>query len=231
MRFSSKRWFTLREVLVIVVVVAIWLMSIITLLTYGLSYVQKSRQKIIAINLAREGIESIYQIRDTNRQRWAGQRDACWLKTNPLQDGWDDDCSNDTRMQSGSYVLNTAELSGQRYLLLTGYSTTWFNISDGIDANDLTYNLCFSGGLRIACPGVNSTTSEGMYLREIQGYGLFAKDVSVTWWQYLLCTDGESTCWSTSAKEFRFCSKVAYVWYGTGEVELCGILTNFAPLK
>lgn len=86
MRFSRKRGFTLWEILIIVIVISVGLLAIISLLTYGINYVQKSRQKIISINLAREGIEAMYQIRDTNRQRWAGMKESCRLKTNPLVD-------------------------------------------------------------------------------------------------------------------------------------------------
>lgn len=204
-------------------------MTIISLLTYGLNYVQKSRQRIIAINLAREGMESIYQIRDTNRQRRAGRKDQCRLKINPLLNTNNDECSNDTRMQSGSYVLSTDVISGQNYLFLSWGNISPLNIGDGIDTGDLNYSLCLSGGLRVACPGTVSVTSEGRYFREIRWYWLFAKDMNVTGWQYMNCTSGVDymNCGSPSAKEFRFCSKVVYMWYGTGEVELCGLVTNF----
>lgn len=229
MWFSRKRGFTLWEILVIVVVISVWMMSIISLLTYGLSYVQKSRQRIIAINLAREWIEAVYQIRDTNRQRWAGRKEECRLKTNPLVDSWSVWCSDDIWIQSGIYILDTHTTSGQTYFFLTGYTTGVLDISSGIGTWDLMYSLCFSGGLRMACPGVDMTTSEGRYFREIRWYGLFAKDTAITWWQYMTCTSGQNyfTCGSATAKEFRFCSKVVYVWFGTWEVELCGLLTNF----
>ncbi|MCX6822870.1 MAG: hypothetical protein NTX91_02640 [candidate division SR1 bacterium] len=229
MGFSRKKGFTLWEILVIIVVISVGLMAIISLLTYGLNYVQKSRQRIIAINLAREGMESIYQMRDTNRQRRAGRKDQCWLKINPLLDTNNDECMNDTRMQSGSYILSTNEISGQNYLLLSGGSMSSLNIGNGVDTGDLNYSLCLSGGLRTACPGTISVTPEGRYFREIRGYGLFIKDVPLTGGKYMSCTSGVDylNCGSSSAKEFRFCSKVVYMGYGTGEVELCGLITNF----
>jgi type II secretory pathway pseudopilin PulG len=228
MGFSRKKGFTLWEILVIIVVISVGLMAIISLLTYGLNYVQKSRQRIIAINLAREGIESIYQIRDTNRLRRAGRKEQCRLKTHPLLDNNNDGCSNDSWIQSGSYILDAHELSGQNYLSLS-WAAMWLNVGNGIDTWDLAYSLCLSGGLRIACPGTVSVTTEGRYFREIRWYGLFSKDTTITGWQYINCTSGVDylVCWSSSAKEFRFCSKVIYLWYGTGEVELCGLMTNF----
>ena len=222
MRFSSKRWFTLWEILVIVIVISVGILSIISLLTYGINFIQKSRQKVIAINLAREWIEAVYQIRDTNRQRRAGMKEECWLKIDPLEDERTPWCTDDTRMQSGFYILQPHTVSDQQYFLLTGFSSL------GLADNALQYSLCFSHWSRISCPGLTGVSSEGRYFREIQWYGLWAKDSSVTWWTYLPCTNGEDTdCGTTSAKEFRFCSRVMYMWYGTGSVELCGVLTNF----
>jgi len=138
---------------------------------------------------------------------------------------------NETWMQSGSYILDTNTLSGQSYLLLTGYSTGWLDISNGITTWALAYSLCLSGGLRIACPRTAMTTSEWRYFREIRWYWLFDKTVAISGGQYLPgCTSGATyqVCGATTAKEFRFCSRVVYVWFGTWEVQLCGLLTNFA---
>ena len=132
-------------------------------------------------------------------------------------------------MQSGYYILTTNVISGQNYLLLTGYASSGLHIEDWIAAHDLSYSLCLSGGVWVACPWVDAITKEGRYFREIRWYGLFSKDTTITWWQYINCTSGVdyTTCSSYAAKEFRFCSKVTYVGYGTWEVELCGLLTNF----
>lgn len=230
MKFSRTRAFTLWEILLIVVVISIGLLAIISLLTYGITYVQKSRQKIIAINMAREGMEAMYAIRDTNRRRWAWRKEQCWLKTNPLDPWLDLECPNDPWIESGYYVLDTEVLSGQRYFFLTWTFSGGVSLGNGIDTVDERYALCLSGGVWQACPWFSWTNAEWRYFREIRGYGLFAKDVALTGWQYMSCSSWLDyfTCGSPSAKEFRFCSKVMYVWYGTWEVELCGLLTNFA---
>ncbi len=49
-------------------------------------YLNRLRQQTIALNIAREGIESMYQIRDTNRRRRSSQKDQCRLKADPLSD-------------------------------------------------------------------------------------------------------------------------------------------------
>lgn len=47
-------------------------------------YLNRLRQQTIALNIAREGLESMYQIRDSNWRRRSSQKDQCRLKTDPL---------------------------------------------------------------------------------------------------------------------------------------------------
>lgn len=233
MRFSTRRWhillkkgFTIWEILIVIVVISIGLLSVIAVLNNGLTYVQKTRQKVIALNLAREGMEAVYQMRDTNRTRWAWVKDQCWLKIDPMTDEWALRCIDDTRFSTWSYVLEYKAYSGQYYFALT-WPQVSFDLSDGLDTGDLYYGLCQTWGLRYSCIAPNTT--EGKYFREIQWLWLYLKDVPVTWWTLIPCTWSLSNpdCWSPRAKEFRFCSKVYYIGDGTGEVKLCWVLTNF----
>jgi len=50
----KKSGFTIREILVVVVVISVGLLSVVVVLTNGMRYVQKIRQKVIALNIARE---------------------------------------------------------------------------------------------------------------------------------------------------------------------------------
>lgn len=107
MNFTRKRGFTLVEMLIIVFLLSVGLSGIILAMTHGMSFVQKTRQKVIAVNLAREGIEQVYNIRDTNRNLWAGQKEACWLKVNPFDTspGDGDACQDDPWFGQGNYIL------------------------------------------------------------------------------------------------------------------------------
>ena len=236
MEFSTKRLlasrklgFTIREILIIIVVVSIWLLSVVVVLTDGMKYVQKTRQRVIALNLAREWMEAIYQIRDTNRTRWAWVKDACWLKINPLVDDvWNETCTDDLRFTTGSYVLQRLTTWWQGYFALTGPFLPWINLSDGVDSGDYVFSLCQQSGYWDACIWQSPTTSEGKYFRQIDGLWLYLKDTTDTWWTLITCTWWLSSgCWTSTAKEFRFCSKVAYIGDSTGEVQLCGVITNF----
>lgn len=248
MGFSTKRWtvpacptgnfkksaFTLREVLVVVVVISIWLMSVIVVLTNGNKYIQRTRQKVIAINLAREGMEAVYQIRDTNRTRWAWVKDSCRLKVNPMVDdnGSASTCTDDFWMTSGYYILQRSQTWGQSYfsLIWSGYRPflSWITLSGWISAHDKRFTLCHQTWYRDACPWSTPSTSEWRYFRQIQWLWLYRKDINIAWWSWLSCSSWNSlVCWSSVAKEFRFCSKVAYIGESTWEVQFCGVITNF----
>lgn len=235
MKFSTRtlynkrtKGFTIREILVIIVIISIGLLSVVIVLTNGMKYIQKTRQKVVALNLAREWMEAIYQMRDTNRTRRAGVKDMCRLKINPLVD--EDPairCADDQWMMSGTYVLQRLALSWQEYFALTGIFSP-LNIGDGVHANDLLFSLCQTDGRRESCLGEESTTSEGKYFRQIQGLGLYLKDTTDKWWTEIVCSSWMNiACANDRAKEFRFCSKVAYIGENTGQVELCGVITNF----
>ena len=48
------------------------------------------RQKVTALNLAKEGVEVMYNIRDTNWRRRDSKKDLTWLKNDPLTIGNND---------------------------------------------------------------------------------------------------------------------------------------------
>ncbi len=235
MKFSTKRWrvlhtwgFTIREILIIVIVISVGLLSVVVVLTNGMKYVQKTRQKVVALNIAREWMEAIYQIRDTNRTRRAGVKDACRLKINPLVNEWNESCADDQWFSSGAYVLQRLTAWGQEYFALTGPVMAQLILGNGIDTGDLQFSLCQINGRWESCMWTLATTSEWKYFREIEWLWLYLKDVAITWWELITCTWWTVLwCGTNRAKEFRFCSKVAYVGDGTGEVKLCWVLTNF----
>lgn len=234
MKFSTKRWiigvkrgFTIWEILIIIIVISVGLLSVVVVLTNGMKYVQKTRQKVVALNLAREWMEAIYQIRDTNWTRRAWVKDACWLKINPLLDEWTQRCNDDPRFTSGVYVLQRLSTWGQEYFALTGPMLTWINLANGIE-NNSWFSLCQHPGYWDSCIGQIAETSEGTYFREIEWIWLYLKDSVNSWWDLISCPWWTTPdCWTASAKEFRFCSRVVYIGDSTGEVKFCGVITNF----
>lgn len=223
---QHKKGFTLFEILLMVIIIWVWIMAIVVALNNGLSFIQKTRERTIAINLAREWIEAVYQIRDTNRKRRWWKKESCRLKIDPLQDD-DTNCSNDTRMSNKYYFLTINTYSWQQYFSLSWWYTTWLDLSDGIDASDQNFALCQNtwDNSRYRCTSQFST--EWQFFRQIKWIWLFNKDSQTEWWSLLNCNTGEDSCGNNSAKEYRFCSQVQYIWKWRWTVELCWVLTNF----
>lgn len=77
LKFSSG--FTLMEVLVSVTVLSVGVVGAITLLNSSTSMIANSNNKVIAVNLAQEGIELVRNVRDTNFLRiTSGVVGASW---------------------------------------------------------------------------------------------------------------------------------------------------------
>jgi len=218
------------EIIIVVMVLSVWVVSAIAFVTNWLNFTKITRQKVIAINFAREGIESVYQIRDTNRQRWQWKKDQCWLKTNPLVDDGSVWCENDTWMWSWNYTI-VEVWSTSKYFVLSWVNWGWFDLSKWMSWNNISYRLCFSSGYWKACPWADRNewfSSEGIFLRQITGKWVFLKNTNTAGWDYIPCTDWTTNqCGSNTAKEYRFCSRVWYMGGTQGEIEICSLMTNF----
>ncbi len=214
--------------MVIVVIIALWLIVVLDALKNSNTYLQKTRQKIVAINLAREWVEQVINIRNTNRQKRAGDKEKSWLKLNPSVDEWNDWLENDPWFGSGYYIILTTTMSGQQYFYAKSLNhdllvDEWLN-----NSGNLEYSLCEKDWKRSACPGEVPQSSEWYFFRKIEWKWLFQKDSSNQGGEQINCPNGsDSQCSDDSAKEFRFCSIVEYFWITAGKVELCTILTNY----
>lgn len=102
------------EILLILVVISTALITIIASVSRTVRYVSEMRQRTIAMNLAKEGIESIYNIRNTNRRKRSANKDQCWLKNNPRTDEGNPGCENDKRIHQGSRTLNLHQEGGSK---------------------------------------------------------------------------------------------------------------------
>lgn len=224
----KRYWFTLFEVLFMVIIISVGILWILVALNNGFAFLQRSREKTIAINLAREWIEAVYQIRDSNRKRRGWKKENCRLKANPLLTS--PDCELDPWMTAGYYTLIQATTGQQEYFFLSGSYATGVEFSGGADTWDFDFSLCEnSDNTRSACPGSQAQSKEGLFFRQIHGIWLFQKDSPEIGGHEIVCTDWSSAalCGNASPKEFRFCSEVYYIGIGQWKVTLCGMLTNF----
>ena len=223
-------WFTIVELLISMIVISMALLSILGLLRVAVTYTNKTRQETIAVNIAREWIEWVYILRNTNRLRWSWEKDKHWL------------CNDWTCTQwlSGNLALHTLEYEDDTYGRIPYYNTIW-SLSSFEDSILWDTNLLLSTGNFIW--GLSPDTA-GKFYRAIIGLWLYQKDTNVVWGNLINCPNwnawsdyinwidinGNSFVWQCSdshPKEYRFCSRVEYEKNFQWKVELCGAITNY----
>lgn len=239
----SKKGFTLIELAVWTLLIGIWLTSIVNVLQYATRVTNSSKSEVVAINLAREGIETIFNIRDSNWKMFASKKDECRLSRLP-------DYTNAT-CEDLSWLHNQAWW--QYYYLKSPFKNivyfTWENIlmpaSGALTVTEAKWNdtnifswyrMCFfstSGSDSWYWDACNSApnwvfeTKYGRYYRSIEIKWLYRKD-AIAWWSTLNCTKwSDALCGTSEAKELRFCSRVDYYFGIARRVELCSAITNF----
>lgn len=217
---NKKKWFSLLEIMMIAIIVSSWMATILLWLWHANKYIQKSREKIIAINLAREGMEQIINIRDTNRKRNQGRKEEFRLNIDPIN-------NNTTRFSTGNYIILQWNTGWQIYFYWSWinvgyYENSWFNV------NNLKYALCQNTGWWYACPWTIPNSKEWYFFRSVRWVWLYQKNTNTIWGDLINCPNNtDSTCTNNNAKEYRFCVIVNYINESVGKVELCSVLTNF----
>lgn len=238
-----KKGFTLIELAVWTLLIGIWLTSIVNVLQYATRLTNSSKSEVVAINLAREGIETVFNIRDSNWKMFSSKKDQCRLSSQP--DYTNATCEDLTRLHNQAWW--------QFYYLKSPFKNiaffTWENILTPTSGallvvenkwNDAWistwYRMCFfdaSGSVSGYWDACNSAsngqfdTKYGRYYRSIEIKWLYLK-WWIPWWTPLTCTKwSDAWCGTSAAKELRFCSRVDYYFGIARRVELCSAITNF----
>jgi type II secretory pathway pseudopilin PulG len=112
--FKKNRGESLTEVLVAIGILSIVLVASLVLVNRGTSTNVSVKNKIIAINIAREGIEAIRNIRDTNWLKHSGDRRNKWLCLDTVDITTTPDTINDctntgNEITEGKYTVNFNE--------------------------------------------------------------------------------------------------------------------------
>lgn len=79
---STRKWFTLVELIIALGLFGVGFIAVFAVMNYGFSTMSQARAQVIAINLAREGAEMVFNLRDTNLRKRSGKKDECRLNTN-----------------------------------------------------------------------------------------------------------------------------------------------------
>lgn len=241
----KKKGFTLIELAVGTVLIGIWLTAIVNVLQYAIKLTNTTKSQVVAINLAREWIETVFNMRDTNWKMFSSKKDECWLSTQP--DFSNPNCQTLPWMNAKPWVwvyyyikspfTNVLFFTGENVLVPTPWQLAVVENKWDDTGISSGYRMCYFGwstGTNWYWDSCNGSTNGafdtkyGRYWRWIEIKWLFKKD-AVPWWTPLVwCTDwSQPWCNTSAAKELRFCSRVDYFFGIARRVELCSAITNF----
>lgn len=195
------------EIVTITAVISIWLLSILFAINHLKIKNRQILEETIANQLVKEWVEMIYQIRNTNLLQ-SQNNTNCRLQKNPYET-W----NTNNSFLTWNYILSWLILSWINWNL---------DLSGWIDQTDKNFAICLTWNSRKSCPWQENTSKYWQYFRSIESKWLFQKDFNITWWTKT------TNISSSEPKEFRFCSKVEYIWSKKWIVEICSIMTDFA---
>ncbi len=211
-KIKSRRGETLIEVLIAIIVLVIGSLGAVRLLGIANIHNQLTKERVIATNLSREGLEAVRNIRDTNWLRFAGERRRCWNNA----DFTDFTCDGSVAEMIGHehYYKVLFEDTNYRWTLDEAGLNDRLDLAGGYDlAIDEDYRLWIKDGIY----NHDNTGDESVYFREIYTEYL---DPDQT-----LATD-------ETANILRVTSKVEWVDRGKiSEVVLTTILTDYLGRK
>ena len=118
--FHRKKGATLIEIMAMLLVLSLALMTFFYTITQTISFSQDTEARVKAISLAREGVEALTNIRNTNWLRFSSDRKLCWDTLN-----YNSACignSSANKITNGDYILYS---ENGLWKLDNNHSTTW----------------------------------------------------------------------------------------------------------
>lgn len=165
--FKNKRGNSIVEVMVVIIVLTIGIVGAYNILNSGQKLSTASENRMKAINIAREGMEAVENIRDTNWLKFSSDYDNCWK----VKD-YDAGCigTGISAIGIGSYILVQSgtlwTLSGtiSPQPITTAYNEYRDQFPIFLDTNGLT---SYSGST-VKCTPLKTTDCKTIFTREIQ---------------------------------------------------------------
>lgn len=99
-------WATMIELIAVMAIMGLGIWALLQTLGWGIYYAKDTEDNIKAINIAREWIEWMINIRDTNWLRFSSDKTNCW-KVKNYQSTCIWDISGSSALGSWSYILNS----------------------------------------------------------------------------------------------------------------------------
>lgn len=224
----KKNAFTLVETLIVASLFAVMVLWIIFWINRAFAFMNNTRVLVRATNFARQWVEMVYNIRDTNRRKNSWERDKYWMHTGT----WD----ADNKLTAWMYTIEEWTEWEDTYIYAKKlnwiseedfYEIDWFFNAENSEAREesriqflWTYEY-YSGGT------IATWNMEDLLLWS----GIEFYRVLRVYWVYCKNSDepNQTGCTNDSdPKELRFCVKVFYTYNGWHHAsELCSIMTNF----
>ena len=227
-----KKAFSLIELIIATVILSIWLIGVFVTMKNSYKFLQEIKEKTMAINFARGGMEWVFSIRDTNWQRWWWKKDKCWLKVNPLVDEWSEWCENDEWFGSWAYVLALATWAKDQEYFYLSKQSQFFNPKWPLTSSDWKYLLCEDKNSWVvkACTWYTSRPSDyfdaTLFFRQVRGGYLLDKNANDDITSNCSKWD-DSWCGDWRFLEKNFCVDVFYFDGVKKKITMCSVMTNF----
>ena len=125
---SKKHWFTLVEVVLACSIFAIVVVWIILAINRSFMFMNNTKLSVRAANSAREWVEMVYNIRDTNWRKYSGHRDKLWmyLGNGDIHLDW----SSDNLFIPWVYIIKEWKSGGNSYLYAENLGIQEVNVND-----------------------------------------------------------------------------------------------------
>ena len=235
----KKSWFTLLEIVIACSLFAIIVVWILWAITRAYKFMNNTRVQVRATNLAREWVEMMFNLRDTNRRKHSWEKDVhrmyrwTWDTSNLLLEWlyalkeWKSD--NDTYI----YAEKLNVIDTESFYSEEGF---WSDMDSWYRNNaKLTFTWTYSYASWTKNPDNTITWSLATwnvsdllwwwvdFYRVLRVYGIYNKNSSTPTEKITSASDLKSSI----PKELRFCVKVFYKSTEPHSTELCSIMTNF----
>ena len=221
--------FTMVEILIISILIAVWLFTISDAIRHAKLVNQRVSQSVIANQLATEWVELVYQLRNTNFLKYYYWTDHEKTKLNSCRLALSNFSSCDINN-------NSATMSGWFYYISTGTITDPKGIQtcSSTDCSEIIqdqYAVCLNSWVRVPCPQWHSAWNDESkywrFYRMIEWQWIYDMSQNTTWWQIIQ----NNNISNIDTQEYRFCSRVARIWWQDWEIEICSTMTNFAEIE
>ncbi len=227
----KKNAFTLAETIIVCSIFAIMVVWIILWINRAFLFMNNTKVLVRATNFAREWVEMVYNIRDTNRRKCSWEKDKFWLYVGSWAGESQEKQCDPSNQELKKWIYTIKEGNNNAwdrviYLERLGvndadiedfYEVEWF-FSDAFSGQRINSKITFSweysyySGGRIATWNLEDLLGwSGIeFYRILRVYGIYCKNNS----EPNQVVDSSHCDNDSDPKEMRFCVKVFYEFNG-----------------